>query len=874
MAKITLDEKGMEFDRKWFPSWFPHPMSPARDKAIHFFSKILAVANPAQYLGDEYQSVQKDLAKMEVRIALSYPDLYEIGMANRGIALLYEAVNRLDFAYAERVFAPWLDMEKLLRSENYKLFTLESATPVALMDIWGFNLNHELLISNVLLMLDLAGLPLLVEQRSEEDPIIIFAGSASSNPEPLRRFADLFFIGEGEDAILEICNIVRDSKKRKLSRKARIQRLSEIIGLGHPNIDNNRIAKRYITNPQMHLIEKPILSNIKISQNRMVVELARGCGWGCRFCQAGFIKRPLRNFRNVDADAIVQKTKEAGWEEISLNALSIGDFPGLADLIDSLTEKAYPAGISISLPSLRIDNESADIIEITGGVRKSSLTFALESGSSYIRNVIRKNIVEEDLYKMSYIFYRRGWDIIKIYFMLGLPNFHNIDEAGEIIRVLDNMSKLASAVSPRKRVHVTVSPFVPKAHTPFQWVAMQSMEYFETSLRRIRAQVSKRVQVKYHDPKMSILESALSRGDQSVGSAIEKAYQDGCRFDGWSETFHYSLWQKAFEDSGLNLLYIASRGFDITEPLPWQYIEAAHQKQLQYDYLKSKKISMENNHKDPDQDIIMGIIEHQKRQIGGKSRRNNPETTLGLEERQLIEKKWIISFSKQGVLRFISHLDYLELVKSVLRRAGLPLTLSQGFHSREKITLPPALSLGISSMAEPFLISFFSNQDLATDEVRQKIQSQLPLQNRVGKIYPWEGKLIFDNVTYYIYLQEKIFENTDQQWLYESFSQFIKTGEYHKEKKSSGMKHGKRNRTIQSSIQTLKKIIEAVLETNIERSLASFQKPFAEFKIKLNDQNAIGIAAMLNLYTMQTWDLPWHRCFFVERIALNGETFI
>jgi radical SAM family uncharacterized protein/radical SAM-linked protein len=714
-----------------------------RGKTALFLRKLLSITQPGRYVGGELGIVRKEPNSVKVRIALCYPDIYEIGMANTGISILYERVNQVPYFFAERVFAPWPDMERLLRAEETALFTLETYTPLAKMDVVGFNHSHELLISNILNVLQLGQISVLAAERTDGDPIVIFGGSAVFNPAPYEDFADAFFIGEGEEAIIEILSQVETGKEKAFTRKQIIQSLCSIQGIYIPqgqdaneetaNVQTAQpgIKKRHFSPERIRLPEILLVPNVKITQSRLVLEMARGCGRGCRFCQAGFIKRPLRNFKPPKAQDVVQKALAAGWDEISLNALSVTDYPYLAELVRELAHAANPKGLSINLPSLRLDTSSYHLLELTGGVRKSSLTFAMESGSEYIREVIRKDIREEDLYHTVDFFYRKGWDTIKIYFMLGLPNFLEVDECGEIIRVLGTLAKIARGITKRKKINVTLSPFVPKAHTPFQWLPMKEVHYFQDCLKKIKGNISRQIQLSVQNPQQSILEGALARGGKELGPIIFQAYSMGARFDSWSETFRFDFWNRAFELAGISLASYAARELQITDNLAWDHINPDKKNFLSLEYVRARNVVWHEKSLEPAESLVNIPIEPKNEPMARDVSSQEQELT---GEKFLVKDRWILPLAKQGTLRYISHLDFCEMARKSFRRAGLPLTFARGFRCKEKIEFPPALSLGISSTAEPFAVELYQKTDLNEKFWRETIEQSLPEGTSLGKI--------------------------------------------------------------------------------------------------------------------------------------------
>lgn len=850
-------------------NWFPRNLValPSRQIAeeVAFFNKLISVKQPGQYVGEEYGIPANK--KAEFRYVLSYPDLYEIGMSNYGIAILYEAINSLTFATAERVFMPDSDMEELLLATGRPLYSLENYLPVNTADIWGFNLNHELLFSNILAMIKLAGLEIEAGQRSEEDPIIIFGGSAAHNPAPLKKVADLFFIGDGDAAIKEITSIVYEGKNSGLSKKKILQKLVNVQGIYYPPYHDShgiRVEKEYLPRQAIQVLQSPIIPNIKISQSRLIVELFRGCGWGCRYCQAGFIKKPLRYFEKISAEKILRAAINGGWDEISLNALSVSDYPWLYDLVEELASVCYPEGISLSLPSLRANENTIPLIEATGGVRKSSLTFAIESGSRYLREVIRKNVEEDNLYHMAEHFFRKGWDSIKLYFMIGLPNREGVDEAGEIIRVTKELSRIGVNISHRKSISISIAPFIPKPHTPFQWVQMEELSYFQDSLQRILREIPRRVKVSMHNAHMSILEGALSRGDENIFPVIRDAVIKGARFDGWGEKFNFDIWQEGFDQIYRNIFAEARKSYQPGDELPWRLINAIPEKSLQNEYEKSLQVSPSNlkaprSFKAKQMDRVISVPDF-------------PDYKLYSQE------KWEFSFSKKGALRYISHLDFLELVRKALRRAELPMVFSSGYNKREKISLPPALSLGIASFGEPFIVDMFKELKENPSDIRERLNLLLPPGNELVSLKKVNKKNIYKSADYNVYFIKNKMKNLEEDFQAD-LAGFFSNGNLHKLKKSKRKSKNKYPKKNSRNQETVKKISDAIVSwrwddlaqenTGGEEFTDLLYDKVLHIELLLDSPLAIGITSLIDAYTINAFKSPWYESSLIIRIGLH-----
>lgn len=558
--------------------------------------KILKkVEKPARYIGGEVNSVTKNPEDVSVRIGFAFPDTYEIGMSYLGLQILYNILNKNDEIYCERVFAPAPDMEEIMRAENRELFTLETFTPVKEMDILGFTLQYELSFTNVLNMLNLGGIPIRRIERDDSFPVIIAGGPCAYNPEPLADFIDVFLIGDGEELLPKVCLAKRDSS----TKEEFLKKICKMDGVYVPafyepayNDDGtiSEIKKLYSGAPDrirravvedIEKIEFPtdnIVPFIDTVHDRSVVETFRGCTRGCRFCQAGMIYRPVRE-RSKDTikELAVKQLESTGHEELSLLSLSTSDYSRFEELATELMDICRDRNVALSLPSLRLDSFSFKVLQEIQKYRKSGLTFAPEAGSQRLRDIINKNITEDDIYGAVEQAIELGWEHIKLYFMVGLPGetFEDLDGIGEIAhRIMDINFKLRGRKGGRFRITVSVSNFVPKAHTPFQWAAQDTKEMFIEKHNYLAKKLNiKGVTFNYHETETSNLEAVFARGDRRVGTLLLRAHELGCRFDGWTEHFEAGLWQKAFEETGTDMSFYCNRERGYDEILPWSIID-------------------------------------------------------------------------------------------------------------------------------------------------------------------------------------------------------------------------------------------------------------------------------------------------------------
>ncbi len=588
-------------------------------KKILFEELLDKVEKPGRYTGKEFNEIVKEENKSAVKIALAFPDLYEIGMSYLGFKILYEIINRRDDAVAERIFSPAVDMERLLRERQLPVFSLETYRPLNSFDIVGFTIQHELCFSNILNLLDLGGIPLKSEERKEEDPLVIAGGPGAFNPEPLYCFIDLFVIGEGEEIIEGIIEVYKKWKEEKGNRADLLEKLARLDGIYIPShykvsyFEDGKIKsiipkkeefipiikKRMISNfDQASYPLFPIVPNINVVHDRITLEVFRGCTRGCRFCQAGMIYRPVRE-KSVEnliklADEILAHT---GYEEISLSSLSSSDYSEIEKLITLLVDRFKEKGVGISLPSLRIDSFSVGLAQQVQRVRKTGLTFAPEVGTQRLRDVINKNVQEEDLYLSIRAAFKGGWRKIKLYFMVGLPT-ETDEDVEEIIRLMNKVDRMGREIIGRKiNINISVSAFVPKSHTPFQWDAQEEREALSKKIRYLKNKLNWRnISFSYPDINRSYLEAVFARGDRRLGEVLERAYYLGCKFDAWREQFNFEAWQKAFAESGLSMEFYANRVRKDDEILPWDHISCGVKKE----YLLKEKEKALNGETTPD----------------------------------------------------------------------------------------------------------------------------------------------------------------------------------------------------------------------------------------------------------------------------------
>ena len=566
---------------------------------------LLKISQPARYIGGEVNMVKKDPSKVAVRFAMCFPDVYEIGMSHLGIQILYDMFNRRDDVYCERVYSPWMDLDPIMREQKIPLFAVESQDPIKKFDFLGITIQYEMCYTNILQVLELSQIPLHAEDRTEEDPIVIGGGPCTYNPEPIAPFFDLFYMGEGEVVYFDLIDRYKEIKARGGSRKEFLEQAAQIPGIYVPGFydvtykEDGTIEAMMPNNPHApqtvskQLVmdmsdtwypEKPVVPYLRATQDRVVLEIMRGCIRGCRFCQAGMVYRPVRE-RSLEELKRLARTmlKSTGHEEISLSSLSSSDYTKLEGIVNFLIDEFDGKGVNVSLPSLRIDAFSLDVMSKVQDVKKSSLTFAPEAGSQRLRNVINKGLTEENILNGSAEAFKGGWNRVKLYFMLGLPT-ETVEDMQGIAELSEKVAEVYYDTVPKEQRHgkvqVTASTsfFVPKPFTPFQWAPMCTKEQFleRASIvnHRMKEMLNKKsLRYNWHEADVTVLEGVLARGDRKVAAVIEEAYRKGAIYDSWSEYFNNDIWMKAFETCGVDIDFYTTRERSLDEVFPWDFID-------------------------------------------------------------------------------------------------------------------------------------------------------------------------------------------------------------------------------------------------------------------------------------------------------------
>ncbi|MDD9302394.1 MAG: TIGR03960 family B12-binding radical SAM protein [Desulfobacter sp.] len=716
------------------------------------YQDILArVQTPTRYAGNEINAVKKDHTQVDLTFALAFPDLYEIGTSHFGLQILYSILNQRKEIAAERFFAPALDMEKLMREKQIPCLSMETRTPLADFDIIGISLLYELNFTNILTLMDLSSIPFYADQRDETFPLIIGGGPCAFNPEPLADFFDAFVIGDGEEAVLEISDAVLafkhqgDGKKKTLLRQ-----LSKIQGVYIPSFftpqwdekgiqtlvpeyeDYTRIKRAILPELTMdNFPMDPIVPYAKPVHDRLRLEIARGCSRGCRFCQAGMIYRPVRERSLNDLLEITKKSlASTGYSDISLLSLSTGDYSDLTVLMQELLNLSLGQCNAISLPSIRAEKLTPELMALIKTVRKTGFTIAPEAGTQRLRDIINKNLTRESISATVENALALGWKNIKLYFMMGLP----FEEMEDIQGIVDLASSLAAAHAKGKQmINTSIACFIPKAHTPFQRHAQMSLDQTQEKLLFLKTNLNHRkVKLKWQDPKMSLLEGVWARGDRKLGPLLVKAYTLGCRLDGWSDQFNFKLWEQAFEACRIDPAFYTSRKRDLAEPLPWDHIDSGISNQFfEKEFNRAKKAALTPDCRKADctgcgicdfkqiQPIVHGPGQ-KKRTPENKALEN--KTSAPLPDEDFI--KYDITFSKLDDARLFGHLELSTIFQRAVKRAGLNVKYSKGFNPSMRLSFDNALPLGMESEEETLFI--FLEKRLGTGQIKAALDAQLP----------------------------------------------------------------------------------------------------------------------------------------------------
>ena len=684
---------------------------------------LIEIEKPGRYIGNEAGIPDKDFEASDVRMAISYPDVYEIGMSNYGIKILYDVINKLPFASCERVFSPWEDFEALLKKLDLPLFSLETKTALNKFDIVGVSIQYELLFSNFLALLQSGKIPLKRQERGENDPIVIIGGPASVNPIPYSPFIDLSCVGEGEEVLVNLVTKLRDLKKENLPRKEILRELAKIDGIYSPDFTTQPVKRQVYmgfvddTGP-----DSVIIPNIDIIQNKLNVEIMRGCPNKCRFCQAGVIYKPYREKNtSVIMQTVEKGLKLSGVNEVTFTSLSSGDYSHILPLTSYFNEKYKSKKISVALPSLKVESFDTQILDRLSEVRKSGLTFAIESGSQEGQFSLNKRVDLEKIYQILDVAVTKGWRLVKFYFMIGLP-----DEGNDV----ENITKFVDAVLERYKklkINLNVATFVPKPHTPYQDVAQLPYEEAVVRIKALRDYYRKtRVMVKAHEPEISYIEGFISRGDEKVGLAVYEAFLRGARFDGWNEKFDFQRYLDVFNEAGIKAEDYMTGGRSET----WKMIDC-----LPSDEFLKKERELSLKHEESKL-CNQGCDEDCKICGNGISKRKAVDDYKA-EQVEIVTSKsdsrfrYFLEFTKSGLSRFLSHKDLMRHFETLFRIGNINLLMSEGFNPHPRFQFSSALSLGIESECE--ILEFLTAEEYSVEDLESRLKisttSQLGRKN-------------------------------------------------------------------------------------------------------------------------------------------------
>jgi len=734
------------------------------------------VTRPGRYLGHEYNSLKKPWNSAQTRCALIFPDMYEIGMSHQGLQILYHILNSSAKFLAERCYCPDIDVENLIRKKGQTLTTLESGHPLADFDFLGITLPYELCYSNILTVLDLAGLPFSASERNNSHPLVLAGGAGALNPEPVADFFDAVLLGDGEEAILEIADIIGEEKEKGNNRKRLLDKLSSIDGVYIPSHfqpvydTNNRISeikqtggptplihRRIVPNlDRIDHLKNPIVPNAKIVHDRLGIEIARGCTRGCRFCQAGITYRPVRERSPEQIEELaIAGIDDSGFEELALLSLSTGDYSCIEQSLPGLMNRFEKSFTSVSMPSMRVGTLTPTIMDQIKRVRKTGFTLAPEAGSERLRRVINKGISEEDLIATCRDAFALGWKVIKLYFMIGLPTEteEDIDEIVQLVKKA-KLERDKGSAKGKKQINVSVGTFVPKPHTPFQWEKQLSLQESIDIFRKLRNDLpTKGINLKYHNPRTSYLEGVFSRGDRRLAQLLITAWTDGARLDGWTEHFNLDLWEQAAKKCDIDLDdYLRSRERD--EILPWHHLSSGVDQQfLKEEYNKAREEIYTPDCRYHacqkcglcDFKTIQPIVYNRSRKtadtqiVSSKQQNRWPDDS---------HNRYIVHYSRIGKVCFLGHLEILQVIFRTLRRAKIETNYSKGFNPSPKVSFGPALAVGTESLAEFFIMDL--PEPLSdTEEAMKRLNSKIVPGLKISAIEKHPGKIAQKILTSY-----------------------------------------------------------------------------------------------------------------------------
>jgi len=717
------------------------------------------VEKPSRYLGFESNTIKKDLNRVKLRFALAFPDLYEIGTSHFGLQILYHILNSRKDIAAERVYAPGRDLESRLRADRKPLTTLESRYPLDHFDIVGFSLLYELDYTNILTMLDLSGIPLYASQRGPDAPLIIAGGPCTCNPEPIAELFDAMVVGDGEDVILGLAELwIRWKENDGTDKDALLNAWSTLDGVYIPGYfrarldrngfqellprmtDHTRVRKAVVGNlDTAPFPDRPVVPFGRPVHDRLRLEISRGCSRSCRFCQAGMIYRPVRE---RSPERLIQQADRAlrhtGYEDLSLMSLSTGDYTRLDALMTHLMVRCEPKRVAVSFPSLRAGRLTPELMRLVKKVRKTGFTIAPEAGSQRLRDVINKNITEEDIFRTVQDAFELGWQVIKLYFMIGLPT-ETQDDIEAIPTLIADLGKIRPPKKRRGKINVSVTTFIPKPHTPFQWASQLSLEASRERLAWLKDRLrNQRVHFKWQDPRVSLIEGLWSRGDRRLLPALVTAYQKGCRFDGWTDSFRFDRWEAALAEHEVDPGFFNTRPRSLDEPLPWDHIDMGIDKQFlvdEWDKAVRGEITPDCRWGDCQgcgvcdfNDIQPRVYDH-----------SGPIPDLRGTDIKTDFQRIRVTYTKLGDARFFGHLEMVNLFLRAFRRADIDIRYTEGFHPKPKVSFSDPLPIGMESDGEVFDI--WVPKHVHLEQVSEKVNCELPEGLQLVAVRTAEGRL-------------------------------------------------------------------------------------------------------------------------------------